>query len=459
MSLKDPAIWESRWQALDTTIADTVKLLDERIRLLEELPEKRAAITIRSTLQCLRAFGESQFRFFYDGFQGQEKTLVDSPKYKAEYAMRLTLDQIAFDLSVLQRAHSQRHPQLSSKRERDALERGDKLANLALRPAVEAKVLTPAAVITYFQKAPHVRVVPYAPVAMIGIPYTCTGIFDANGNSITGTARDYLAIAHEVGHHVYWHGKTNNVPLRASLHSKLPAEPTYRIAWLEEIFADVYGAVVAGPILALDFQEMLYDDMALEVDDGKHPMGLLRPFIYTETFRLMTTGAAKNDVPEKLKAQWNDLMKKRGKPDLFVRKVGDSPEPYQDVKHTLTTTIESILNEIEPVLGIASISQWSDVGEEPDLAAYETFKEKNLELDSNYVKFEAVAETGQEAVVFDDKTNTIKWTIGKPLVRWFPFFRKAKENNLTLLPETWSTLLDGGGWAVGGPETGTNPPG
>jgi len=455
MSLMEPAIWQSRWQALDNTIADALKPLQDR--------SEGWAITVRSTLECLRAFGEKQFRFFYDGFK--ESNLVDSPKYKAEYALRQTLDQIAYDLSVLQRAHSQRLPELSSRRERDTLELADLLAYRALKPAIEAGMLYETAVITYFQKATYVRIVPYAPVAMIGIPYTCTGIFDANGNfisdlkleEVTHTARDFLAIAHEAGHHLFWHGQQGK--LRARLRSKLPTEPAYRQGWLEEIFADVYGAVVAGPILALDFQELLFDNVNLMADDGRHPVDVLRPFIYTETLRQITRQGVANDVPQKLDELWQDLMNERDKRDYFMPN-GSQPHlsvSLKDARTTVEETIKLILEEIEPALSIAQDGRWSADDNPPNSAAYETFKQAKLEPDDQYKTFEAVATLiGDEVEV---EGNTLKWETGKPLVKWFQFLEGAKDIKLTLLPETWNTLLEGGGWAAGGPEGSTVPPG
>lgn len=459
MSQKEPVIWDARCSALENTITD---MLDA----VEKYPEDWA-VTIASALKCLRAFGKTQFDFFQAGFL--EKNLVDSPKYKAEFALRQTLDQIAYDLSVLQRAFSQRHPDLTPRRQRDTLELADRLAYRALKPAIEGGMLPDTAVITYFQKATHVRVVPYAPVAIIGIPYACTGIFDEVGSRVldqaadgrTHTARDFLAIAHEAGHHVFWHGKNGRASLRAVLRSKLSAEPAYRMAWLEEIFADVYGAVVAGPVLALDFQELLYDNLDLMADDGAHPVDVVRPYIYTETLRQITDPAAANGVADELDKQWQALIGERMITDRFVPKNGHGSTPVllTDAVKSVQEAVNIILKELTEVLGKAQISRWSADDAIPDLAAYETFREQILKLaDLRPKKLTAVAAAALQTASNDP--DAIPWEIGKPLVRWLNIFQKAvAEEELTLLPETWQTLLEGGGWAAGGPEGNTNPPG
>ena len=47
------------------------------------------------------------------------------------------------------------------------------MAQLALDVAFECKLLKEkCTAVTYFNKSPHIRVIPYAPVALIGIPMT-----------------------------------------------------------------------------------------------------------------------------------------------------------------------------------------------------------------------------------------------------------------------------------------------
>jgi hypothetical protein len=58
--------------------------------------------------------------------------------------------------------------------------------------------------------------------------------------------------------------------------------------WLEEIFADIYGTLIAGPAFALSIQKMLLEKVNrdnLLKDDGEHPIPYLRPFIRTQVLR------------------------------------------------------------------------------------------------------------------------------------------------------------------------------
>lgn len=457
----EPAIWNGRWHALEQNMTDVLTPLNDK--------EEKVGweITLASTLACLQAFGKKQFCFFQNGFQNGH--LVDSPRLKAEYAIRQTLDQISFDLATLRKVQSQRHPDLSTPRERRTLQLADQLAYRALLPAIDAGLVYITTVLTYFQKATHVRVIPYAPVALIGIPYTCTGIYDADGQLVqnsgdsTHTARDFLAIAHEVGHHVFWHGKLNNIPLRSLLSNRLSARPAWRMGWLEELFADVYGTLIAGPVLALDFQELIYDNPDLEEDDGEHPVGAIRPFLYTDTLVKIKD---KNGEPKyvnsakELEKKWENARKKRDKIDSFhPKKAGPGAAvSLDDARSHLHEVIEVILELLQPMEAARQDEAWSADSADPDINLYQTFRDEVLTQPSGTPPtFQSQPEGNGLEEVTDVGNNTIAWEEGKPLVKWFSFFAEASEHKLTLLPETWNNLLVGGGWAAGGPEGDAEP--
>lgn len=457
----EPAIWNGRWHALEQNMTDVLTPLNDK--------EEKAGweITLASTLACLRTFGKKQFCFFQNGFQNGR--LMDSPRLKAEYAIRQTLDQVSFDLAVLHKVQSQRHPDLSTLRDRQTLQLADQLAYRALQPAIDAGLIYITTTLTYFQKAMHVRVIPYAPVALIGIPYTCTGIYDADGQLVqnsddsTHTARDFLAIAHEVGHHLFWHGKQDNIPLRSLLRSRLSARPAWRMGWLEEVFADVYGALIAGPVLALDFQELIYENSDLEEDDGEHPVGAIRPFVYTDTLAMIKDkhGEPKyvNSAKE-LEKKWENARKKRDKMDSFhPKKAGpDAAVSLDDARSHLHEVIEVILELLQPMEAVRQDEAWSADNPNPDIYLYQTFRDEVLtQPDGTPPTFQSEPPgSGLEEVTLVDD-NIITWEEGKPLVKWFSFFAEAQAHALTLLPETWSTLLEGSGWAAGGPEGDSDP--
>ena len=460
----EPAIWNGRWQALDQNITDTISPL--RSKESKEAWE----ITLESTLTCLQAFGKKQFCFFLEGFQNGR--LVDSPQLKAEFAIRQTLDQISFDLAVLRIVQSQRHPDLSTERERQTLQLADQLAYRALKPTIDAELIHPTTVLTYFKKTSQVRVIPYAPVALLGIPYTCTGIFDEagarvqNSDDSTHTARDFLAIAHEVGHHVFWHGKQGNIPLRSLLRSRLAANPAWRMAWLEEIFADVYGTLIAGPVLALDFQELIYDNPNLDEDDGEHPVGAIRPFIYTDTLSKIKDKRGKPkyaNSPTKLEQKWKNSRARRGKIKRFRPQKAAQNEPVllEDARAHLDEVITLILDILQSIEAEQYDTAWSADSISPDASLYQTFRDEILKkLRDTAPTFQVQPQGIGLETVTAGENNTITWEEGKSLAKWFSLFVDAPTTyGLTLLPETWRTLLEGGGWAAGGPDTEGEPKG
>lgn len=262
--------------------------------------------TLRALLACLQEFGNRQFAFFADKFdKAKSPTTPRHPLYAPEYFFDVTLSQIGYDTDVLLRAGQQRAIRLSPQNEKTsnfdaALANADRLAWAALSPAIRAKLIQPATAFAYYQKSPAVRLIPYAPVAWVGIPY-----------SATGTARDLAAIAHEVGHFVASRlvdadaadtcgGSTGTRPpaQRRSIVDKrvnLGVEPPVGAAsrwlrgWDGEVFADVYACMVSGPMSGftmLDSLRRLPATRWME-DDRSHPLPILRPRIYAMTMRAM----------------------------------------------------------------------------------------------------------------------------------------------------------------------------
>src|SRR5712692_7881671 len=194
------SIWQARWQALDQTLAD----MDARYtEVANDVPRMN---TLRTLGQSLRQFAADQFNFFYDGFgfgnpkpKYRLKTLPQD-NYPPEHVFAVTLEQIGFDIEVIQRAANQRIAAEEQAKNgpcaaKDALAQADVLAYAALKPAQDNGLLPyeRPTVVTYFQKDTSIRVVPYAPVALIGVPFSCTTV-----------PTDFLAIPHEVGHYVFW---------------------------------------------------------------------------------------------------------------------------------------------------------------------------------------------------------------------------------------------------------------
>jgi hypothetical protein len=405
---------------------------------------------LRELAECLVEFAEKQFGFFYDGFVGSDLDegrpkhkdflLNHSREFPPEYVFRVTLDQVAEDLEVIRRAADQRRSEIVAQ----SLKKADKLVWSALKPVVgpgklvddEEPPETPkpvtdeklpkTTVLSYFQKSASIRVVPYAPVALIGIPFAAASV-----------PRDYLAIPHEVGHYVYRHGKVRingelkSIPqvlgrrlleqvernqdkeraiLGKELWNQLNPEydpdnpkldppvpsPRYVRRWKEEIFADVYGCLVGGPIAALSFRDLMLQSSRYAViqtpaeylygqfteDDGVHPVPVLRPYVYTMTLRVIDGLQHGNlwqwaDVLDK---QWQAFPQVQEDTEFRTRYAGPAPQ-YISVAKTLME-VYRVVNEVLNLLPIDDFakSRWSGL-EDPEKVdtLYKQFEETGVE--------------------------------------------------------------------------------
>ena len=282
-----------RVAALERAMGELDRSLPINIPPEPELARKQ---TIHNLIGRLELFGGDQFRFFKASYQ------PDDPLY--QYFICETESQIGNDLEVIERTADQRMSSAPPSY-RQALSRADELAYTALVPAKPA-LSSPGdqTALAYFQKSPAVRVIPYAPVALIGIPFTTLDVIC-----------DYLATPHEVGHYVYWHGRVPQDPtygadaglplyvaLRRRLQAPLGRSPVRN--WLNEIFADVYGCAIGGPVMAITFQDLQLDRAPGDFfkDDEKHPIPFLRPDIYHRVLGKM--GFAR--YAKAAEARWED---------------------------------------------------------------------------------------------------------------------------------------------------------
>ncbi|MCA9920827.1 MAG: hypothetical protein KC421_00575 [Anaerolineales bacterium] len=265
-------VWVERFDILERRIIDLIDSCED-----EDVGPFSRKDVLTNVVSCFRNFAAEQFKFFYDGFANGR--LEPSKKYPPEYALTVTLEQIGFDLEALEWAVNQRRT--GTLEMLWALDAADKLAYEAIKPVLNGLNLGDVSVITYFQKFAEIRMIPYASVALIGIPFTCVPLAYIGG---TPVIRDYLAIPHEVAHFIYWRGKVGERPLPYYLDEMVSGKLEWGGNWLEEVFADVYGCLVAGPVMAKIFQDLqlsFSQDRFVE-DDNEHPSPILRPDIYTK---------------------------------------------------------------------------------------------------------------------------------------------------------------------------------
>jgi hypothetical protein len=443
----DLTIWNARWESLAASMATLSKQI--------EVSSVARKDTLRNLLTCLQAFAQDQYEFFRDGFVNGDfvpgsklRYLETSVIYPPEYVLRTTLDQIAFDLGVIQRAFNQRMPGPDSQQASETLATADKLARQALERAKVGGLLNDTTAITYFQKQAAIRVIPYASVALIGVPFTA---IYANANS--ANVRDLLAIPHEVGHYVFWHGKQKGDRLKGKMYREMPPESLRYDHWLEEIFADTYGCLVAGPVIGLDFQELQMDELPdrFTSDDGEHPVPALRPYIYADILKSMqleTAGKTQQvkAAGETLAGIWESQLKKRNGSGKFKLKRHSSDREEEVDLSTARTAINELTKMMLAHLGSgsrdgqATPSPWTtDLGDSATASqtpGYHGFEDHVNDTRANpSIQLEVQS---QELCKSDEWMVQLK-TLGREATSKMP-------------PELWLPVFSMSGWVIGGPE-------
>ncbi len=414
--MTNKTIWNDRWYySLEPAIIQSRQKIEKQIKKNKKITSQTrdALTTIAATLEGLRRFGGALVQLFSDLFKKAPEILIpDEFRYPKEWVMRTTLDQIAFDLEVLQRAANQRLEKTIGPASAKTLQLADQYAyHHVLQPAIDANYIQETTVITYFQKSANVRVIPYAPVALIGIPFTTLNVSRQASSEQQLSPQlgknpylqslgifDFGAIAHEIGHYVYRHGDVPNNgdgPInKTSIHracneikdeikkyqaeffaeieqttlaaskglseiekeflceytklsnnlssesennrsTKIEDLPTATNIknlslsiqeacvpnlgkWMQEIFADVYGCLIAGNSITFAFIELQIDNDPKEIvkDDGYHPPTIIRPLTYFTVLEKM--GYTKDS--DMLRALWNEWLTRHqiGEPCEFL---------------------------------------------------------------------------------------------------------------------------------------------
>jgi len=423
MNYLPETIWGKRWQALEELLAD-------RQHSYSRLAQKHDVLkTLAVLIDCLHNFGASQFKFFYDGFFNDR--LLPSVDYPAEYVLRATLDQIAFDMAVIQRAVAQRQESDL----RPTLTKADQFAQHALKLAIDNGLLPTCTTVTYFNKSYNVRLIPYAPVALIGIPYSCTEL-----------KTDYLAIPHEVGHYVYHHA----AGLAALLHDLIVMEPDWVNHWVEEIFADVYGCLVAGPVLGLSFQDILLDNSQAKfvADDGAHPIDAIRPYIYSKTLAEMGF----NKAAQALNERWEKMLAKRHKPTRFMPFRSNAPATLADARSLVEETAVSFCHFLTKDKQVQPKDLWSNDTADLDslYAAFVTRTDKPID-----VELAQLVDLDEEVGLIVNGNSNPKNKRGKGQTQtWRDSLKELFHNSegLVLPALAWTPIFTAGYWPSKGPE-------
>ena len=326
------------------------------------LSRRRTAYT---ALHSLAAFARKQFDFLLKGLQPGGAFEAD-PRYPLAFLLEATARQTSFDIDVLLRSVSHREAASSTVLMRQTLELADQLAREAIAPAVGHGLVEPTVMLSYFQKLPTIRLMPYVPLAVIGIDFSAVG--DRNR---------LVAIAHETGHHVYRQITVNylanldeQIEALAQPAPQAEAErwPSWLLAWEEEIFADTYAALIAGPIAALGLHKVILTGRrdSLVEDDGDHPLDALRPQILHTTLRIMAEKRSAEQrealltAVDALEAAWEQTLQAHGNPVEFLPAGGDAPVALDEAGILLRSLVEEMVNgALAPIAADAGRTLWS----------------------------------------------------------------------------------------------------
>ena len=508
-SAPECTVWYARWQALDHQIETLINQIDEK-------STTQWAADFRVLVNGLRDFTRNHFKFFFYGFfqkkirpksdDGHPYTPLEngskSPiwrlyeiatkgilhrdhaarsylhlenhlEFPPEFVLRRIIDQASHDLGVIEMAWYQR---VSSEINLATLTKADALAQSALGPVTHQygednsislrRLLPKTRVITYFQKSAEVRVIPYASVALVGLPRS-TRLSDHFGLDIPLhlSVRGLLAVGHELGHYLFWHGRLKS---EASEEERLPiylrhqikAMPDWVQNWLEEIFADVFGTLVVGPAAVFAAQEVQRQrpTSVFTIDDQHYPVGSVRPSISWYTLSKMheLDGDLRErhfeNARELLHSRWQKELEKRGKPQrLYVhtRSRDESSPRQRQVERQIEKLVDVILEMFQKASYRMSPEElWTT--QSVDEADYDSVDD----IMADFAEFVQQFKEGSVNIPpVQPQHALMSWNSIFVTHDW-PTSLQTPEQSLPNLPvDFWLPIFKSEGWATEGPDT------
>lgn len=298
-------------QNLTGKMMSVVKLAGHWQSSMPKKPGRRDENGEQRQWEGLLALLEKFSRFAND----YDKLLRRAPLPNQRFIVNDGAQRLLKNFDVLSRASEQRRGAVT----RDSLafylaQAEDKLSSYCSRwqpggkyPASYVTLKTP---VVYFEKSFHISRSLYAPeIPVVSIPLT-----DYNDPN------RWLALAHEMGHHIFWNalkGLEDVERLHLDMYTAL-AEPWQQAEgeilqpwglWLEEIFADVCGVLLAGPTYVISSQNLAaewirdVDDFA--GNDNEHPSLYLRPWIAYEVLcRVMEPTEDAKSLLNRIAERW-----------------------------------------------------------------------------------------------------------------------------------------------------------
>ncbi len=281
----------------------------------------------------------------------------------------------------------------------------DKLAFMSVAPFQHLLLGDPEQlrVVTYFSTKTHIHHIPYderdGRFVLIGVSYDYDRVSPIGDVSIQlenmgerERAFELMAIPHEVGHYIYRYARLASQKIDATLKKLDNKEKCANLSeintpllgdnpqsqltfmqlsqqlfhknaythWCEDIFADVYGCVVGGPLSVVGLQAMLgaTDTNQAWTNDEKHPTPVVRPFLLSESLRILNEFDPINypyaDVISQLDQTWADALKEWGytvdKDNGRPTQITQPDKQDADVDSKMVFKVDEIMQEVCPML-------------------------------------------------------------------------------------------------------------
>jgi hypothetical protein len=216
--------------------------------------------------------------------------------------------------------------------------------------------------VVYFGKAYGISRALYTPeIPIISIPLT-----EYNNSD------QWLALAHEMGHHFYWNSLSSleeverlHVNMYNGIAELLEIQEPWG-QWMEEVFAEVCGALLAGPKYLISAQNLAAEKVRRNDDfdknDCEHPCLALRPWIAYEVLcNLGDQDDNYGDFLEKASNRWQTFCKNTGRLECEcsqkVRKtIARLQKEVKDVVKAMLT--QPMWPNDQRLLDLVSITSW-----------------------------------------------------------------------------------------------------
>jgi hypothetical protein len=336
----------------------------------------------------LYSLGGALNNFLWNVFPNLIPKLISSHKEAQTlppvHLLRESFRQMSIDCEIMQRAMIQRRWQQNSPTQFIMSSQAysvlitDKLAHKALAPFQHLLPSHPnISILTFFSEKTHIRQLPYTDqFILVGLSYDCTppnlrkGVYVPkilNQGKHVPTF-ELMAIPHEVGHYLYHQARIYNGKSFADLGVGFK-ENAYA-HWCEEIFADLYGCLVAGPLSALGMQALLAsgNKERLWHDDEDHPTPILRPYIMSEILRVLSQSESQSlrdseeqqleryvftKVADMLDANWTAFLQQCG--FELTKVVNDRPKKIKlpanmEGESEAVVKVKKVMKKVQPII-------------------------------------------------------------------------------------------------------------